>query len=180
MLYFLTGGIQTGKTRWLEGAIGELAVSGVPSYGVIAPGRWAQRGSGFEKLGIDNVLLPHGERLAFAEPGNPGWDFNQDAIERVNEHMASLADMRELADPGLLVIDELGWMELQKGVGLVAAMELLDAGACPTFSHALAVVRESLLPTAFERFSSAKWHGLRAILPEAPARDELLALLASA
>ena len=79
MLFLLTGDVQIGKTRWLERLAAELAGDGVPVAGVLAPGVWRVRephevpgerglaGEGrFEKLGIDNVLLPGGERVPFA------------------------------------------------------------------------------------------------------------------
>lgn len=72
MLYILTGDIQIGKTRWLQALVESLAENGVPSYGVVAPGVWreAQSSSGqpqYEKLGINNVLLPNGQEIPFAK-----------------------------------------------------------------------------------------------------------------
>ena len=71
MLFLLTGDVQIGKTRWLERLAAELSGDGVQVAGVLAPGVWRVRephevpgerglaGEGrFEKLGIDNVLLP--------------------------------------------------------------------------------------------------------------------------
>ena len=79
MLFLLTGDVQIGKTRWLERLAAELSGDGVQVAGVLAPGVWRVRephevpgerglaGEGrFEKLGIDNVLLPGGERVPFA------------------------------------------------------------------------------------------------------------------
>ena len=67
MLFLLTGDVQIGKTRWLEGLVGQIEEAGVPVAGVLAPGVWREQGSGgFEKLGIDNLLLPerHESHLA--------------------------------------------------------------------------------------------------------------------
>ena len=67
MLFLLTGEVQIGKTRWLESLVTELGAFGVPCAGVLAPGQWVPSmgpradANGFEKLGIDNVLLPGGE-----------------------------------------------------------------------------------------------------------------------
>ena len=119
MLFVLTGGVQTGKTRWLEELLADLQRAGVEPCGVMAPGVWADRrddpesfphadANGFEKLGIDNVLLPGGERIAFArrvdlaasegsyDPSSQsgkaklGWHISDEAINRVNGHLASL------------------------------------------------------------------------------------------
>ena len=40
MLFLLTGEVQIGKTRWLEGLVADLAERGVPCAGVLAPGQW--------------------------------------------------------------------------------------------------------------------------------------------
>lgn len=70
MLFILTGDIQIGKTRWLKSTCRKLAADGIPCAGVVAPGVWvpSEHGdaNGFEKLGIDNLLLPQGERIPFA------------------------------------------------------------------------------------------------------------------
>lgn len=76
MLFLLTGEVQIGKTRWLESLVAELGAFGVPCAGVLAPGQWVPStgphadANGFEKLGIDNVLLPGGERVPFARRGD--------------------------------------------------------------------------------------------------------------
>ena len=68
MLFLLTGEVQSGKTRWLCQVVDDLARSGVPCAGVLAPGVWhgTEEPGRFEKRGIDNVLLPGGERVPFA------------------------------------------------------------------------------------------------------------------
>ena len=196
MLFLLTGKIQTGKTRWLESALGALEADSVRTAGVIAPGMWRTRQDGtFEKLGIENVLLPDGERLKFALrrdlAGNEGhassqslraglgWAIDDSAIDRVDEHFKRLA--REAAQwngperRALLVIDELGRLELMHNGGLVSAMALLGGGATPAFPHALAIVREELLPTAFERFPDELWNGRCTLHPGEKSLATLLA-----
>lgn len=124
MLFLLTGDVQIGKTRWLEKLCGDLAAAGVCVASVIAPGQWVPRaeeqpggrhgfdGEGrFEKLDIDNVLLPQGERIVFArrrdlaegdQPFAQGeqakaaqlaWAISDEAIAQVNDHFAILAKM---------------------------------------------------------------------------------------
>ena len=57
MLFILTGDVQSGKTRWLERLVAELAADGVESRGVLAPGDGARtavrRAFGLASL-IDN------------------------------------------------------------------------------------------------------------------------------
>ena len=130
MLFLLTGDVQIGKTRWLEKLCGDLAAAGVCVAGVIAPGQWVPRAEGqpdgghgfdgegrFEKLGIDNVLLPQGERIVFArrrdlaegdQPFAQGeqakaaqlaWAISDEAIAQVNDHFAMLAKMGQGDSP---------------------------------------------------------------------------------
>lgn len=122
MLFVLTGDVQTGKTRWLERLVDDARAQGVVAEGVLAPGVWRRRAPGeeegarglagagaFEKLGIDNRLLPTGETLPFArrrdlaqEDGaydaesqsaraGLGWEISDAAIARVNAHFDELA-----------------------------------------------------------------------------------------
>ncbi|MBQ9955527.1 MAG: hypothetical protein IJO87_08895 [Eggerthellaceae bacterium] len=171
MLFVLTGDVQTGKTRWLQALLDELREGGVAVSGVLAPGVWRELPEGgFEKLGIDNVLLPQGERLAFARrrdlalaegafvaesqsaQANLKWEMPEGALERVNAHLASLAHVQPDGRPSLLVIDEVGRLELLRNGGLVEALRLLDGGPCEAYRHVLVIVREALLEAARERF----------------------------
>ena len=82
-----------------------------------------------------------------------------DADVGLAEGNEPVADARRL-----LVVDELGWMELERGEGLVNAMKLLDRGATPRWPHALVVVRASLVSLARERFKSV-WETVCEIAP---------------
>ncbi len=218
MLYILTGDIQIGKTRWLQAVVSELVAAGVPVAGVLAPGVWRPNPAcpnGLEKTGIDNVLLPGGERVAFARrhdlaldaagkldtvmPSNMRlvWRFSDEAVERVNAHFAHLAhlpgedsghagradcargagqvscDGSDCACGGLLVVDELGRLELECGLGLTNATDLLARGPRPGWPHALVVVRDMLLSRA-HALLDAPWRGaVREIGPTEEARREL-------
>lgn len=211
MLFILTGDIQTGKTRWLERLVGELAEAGVQVEGVLAPGVWRERADGepgerFEKLGIENVLLPGGERLAFARRrdlaqaegtfdatsqsarAQLGWEISDDAIAQVNRHFARLRELRlqeaaarQAAEgaapaPRLTVVDELGRLELLRGAGLSEALALLADGPSHARDHALAVVRADLAPLAEEQLAPA-WGTPARILPNDAARALVLSAL---
>ena len=229
MLFVLTGGIQTGKTRWLGRLVEALGAEGVRCAGVMAPGVWRERRRGtalsagelavgsraeseYEKLGIDNVLLPGGERVPFARRvdlacqagaydsrsqsarAGLGWAIDDAAIARVNAHFRalaaepagapvsgvgsadpSLADARRHAAT-LLIVDELGRLELMRGEGLVEAMALLDRGPTRAFPHALVVVREDLLPLAHKRLAPA-WGAPEPIRPDDAGVDRVRAAL---
>ncbi len=214
MLFILTGDIQIGKTRWLLELARGLSRDGVMCAGVVAPGIWvpSENGdeNGFEKLGIENVLLPQNERIPFAtrrdlaladgtlDPSSQsarmklGWEISDAAIAQVNAHFDNLTNVaRDGSAPeadvspnkaapgevsrqephhgGLLVVDELGRLELMRNQGLTSALALLDAGPAPAFPHALIVVREALIDQAKERFSGT-WGAPVALSPDDDAR----------
>lgn len=230
MLFALTGGIQTGKTRWLSELVGGLLADGVRCAGVLAPGVWRRRdvfaepsagersvggraGSAYEKLGIDNVLLPGGERVGFARRADLaresglacrdsqssraglGWAIDDSAIARVNAHFEMLAAAADDASspkdgsacvrrqnghrgraPSLLIVDELGRLELLRGEGLTAAVALLDRGPTPAYPHALVVVREDLLSIAREHLQPV-WGRIAPLRPDAEGIDLVRGLL---
>lgn len=215
MLFLLTGEVQIGKTRWLESLVTELGAFGVPCAGVLAPGQWAPSmgpradANGFEKLGIDNVLLPGGERIPFARRGDLAradgtfneesqaakaelaWHIDDAAIARVNAHFDELAaapvgakphsersaEGAESKDPsrapGLLIVDELGRLEIWRGGGLTSAMALLAQGPTAVFPHALAVVRDYLLDDA-EILLAEAWPDRCRISPDDAGRVVIL------
>ena len=198
MLFLLTGEVQIGKTRWLESLVTELADCGVSCVVVLAPGQWVPSegehadANGFEKLGIDNVLLPDGERISFARRGDLAradgtfdeesqaakaelaWHIDDAAIDRVNAHFNEIATHASAAAPGLLIVDELGRLEIWRGGGLTSAMALLAQGPTTTFPHALAVVRDYLLDDAEALFAEA-WPDRCRIKPNDAAREAILA-----
>ena len=281
MLFLLTGDVQIGKTRWLENLCASLQAAGTCVAGVVAPGQWVPRPEGqpggkhgfdgagrFEKLGIDNVLLPQGKRIEFArrrdlaakskaftegtqaKAAKLGWAISDTAIAQVNAHFATLAKQASIApaDSGaddstttqaevdtpaaapldngvcppvaaetaaktsplvqtntgestaaataakaggnvlaaapaanetrlaphaMLVVDELGRLELLHSCGLTNALAILDAGPTPQFPHAIAVVRETLLDEARRRFEP-RWGKATVIGPNDAARNLVL------
>lgn len=194
MLFLLTGDVQIGKTRWLESLVVELVERGVPCAGVLAPGQWVPStgehadGNGFEKLGIDNVLLPGGERIPFARredlaraegafneesqaaKAELAWHIDDGAIARVNAHFDALSLP---STPGFLIVDELGRLEIWRGGGLTSAMAILAQGPTSAFPHALAVVRDYLLDDA-EVLLSPAWPDCCRIAPDEAGREAVL------
>lgn len=90
-----------------------------------------------------------------------------------NSATGALPSAPAIARGSFLVVDELGRLELLRGCGLTNAMALLDAGPTPTFPHALAVVRETLLDQAVRRFAPT-WGTPRPIAPGDKARQLVL------
>lgn len=211
MLFILTGDVQIGKTRWLESLVSELETRGVPCAGVLAPGVWVERGANpdgsphFEKYGIDNVLLPGGERVALSRREKPvgepqkltseqvaallsapareqahdvkaHWNMSEEALSRIDAHFERLAARadRTQGAPGLLVVDELGRLELLAGQGLVSAMGLLAQGPTPAWPVAVVVVRDYLVEVAHCALAPA-WPRIELLTPGDAARERVLA-----
>ncbi len=191
MLYLLTGQVQTGKTRWLQGLVSTYEARGVAVGGVLAPGVWREvtardGAASFEKLGIDNILLPEHETIPFASRRDLAvldgtidaesqsararlhWEISRDALARVNAHFEQLTrEAHVKTAASLLVVDELGWLELLRGEGLACALALLELGPTPAYPDAIVVVRETLLPQAHELLDGP-WNGdVREIAPGA-------------
>lgn len=232
MLFILTGDVQSGKTRWLVDLVAALEQQQVCCWGTLAPGIWiehpkphskqrtvenansetAQEEVTREKIGIENVLLPHKEKLCFAKQRDQlaahpdkhfaattesdhaklNWAISDTALQIVNEHFDSIAaqafplsenniskslgnstaskDRQALkseggsfpispkATPaqnmkGILIVDEIGRLEIEQNKGLSAAVSLIEKGSSLLYEHALIVVRKTLLAACRAQFS---------------------------
>ncbi len=210
VLYILTGDVQIGKTRWLQALVSDLEARGAVCDGVIAPGVWREdEAGGFDKLGIDNELLPTHEVVHFARRDDLAradcafdanaqsaqaklrWHISDKAIQKVNAHFDALieaakepqtVDMSECScihadqTKRMLIVDELGRLELLHNEGLTSAMELLKRGPEERYECALLVARDmfDLHRLAEMRFAAA-WGGSKRISPTDEARDEIVA-----
>lgn len=183
----------------LEGA--HVPVAGVLAPGVWRENPVCA--NGLEKIGIDNEMLPGHELVHFArrrdlllaesgdgslekcgqsETEQLGWAMSDEVIEQVDAHFAALeaqvtrdADNPETPQGGLLVVDELGRLELLRGLGLMHAVSLLRRGPSARWPHAVLIVRDWLLPQAHELFDAA-WSGeVEEISPTPDARARILA-----
>ena len=210
MLYILTGNVQIGKTRWLQALVSDLEARGTVCDGVIAPGVWREdETGGFDKLGIDNELLPTHEVVHFARRDDLAraegtfaanaqsakamlrWHISDEAIQKVNAHFDALIQAagvlqkldasecaRLHAGPAkrMLIVDELGRLELLRNEGLTSAMELLKRGPGECYGCALLVARDMFdLPRRAEMRFAAAWGGSKRISPTDEAHDEIVA-----
>jgi iron complex transport system ATP-binding protein len=148
----VTGGRGSGKSRWCarlaEGARRRAwRVAGVLSPAVFEGGR---------EVAIDlvDVVTDEGRRLAELRRGEGDgatterWRFVDATLDWGNEVLRRTSD----APPDLLVLDELGPLELTRGGGLGAGLALVDE-----LDHGVAciVVRPSLLDAAIRRWPDA-------------------------
>jgi len=150
-IIFLTGERDTGKTIICKQVIQTIRGANKKVTGVLSLGRYENN----RKTGIYCQDIATGEKklLAFHSPGwdklNPQreWQFMQESLAWGNEVMG------KSIPTDLLVIDEIGYLELEKNEGWTIALAALDS---IKFQYALVVVRPSLIEKAIERYPNAK------------------------
>ena len=145
----ITGGIGQGKTTLCRQLVAAATrqgwdVKGVLSLPVFVDGR---------KIGIDLLDVSSGEKRRLAHrhrptsgPRTPGWHFLASALVWGDQIL------NRAVPCDLLVIDELGPLELVRGEGWQAGIGALNSDA---YQIAVVVVRSSLLPTALETWPQA-------------------------
>ncbi len=140
-LALVTGNVEVGKTTAVEWVVALARAQGYVCAGVWSPARVV----GGQKVGIEAVDLSSGERrlLGRVATGGAGervgrYTFDPSVLAWVNGVLAAAI----VARPDLLVVDEIGPLELEWGSGLAPVLEPLAAGRVP---RALVVVRTWLL-----------------------------------
>lgn len=191
MIHLLTGEFGSGKTSWLLQMVDHAFAKDIPLAGVISPALFEDG----HKTGIDCLLLPSRECMHLAtrrdlvkppqkedpvplernttsmdpHPANGGlsrWVFTPETITRINRYCESLYSRAfSPAREPLLIVDEVGPLELLQNSGFREAMRLLDENI---YHHAVIVVRPSLIESARER-----WGTLRVFTPERDVSDFL-------
>lgn len=146
----LTGQIGSGKSTVAARVAALAQERGLRCDGLLCPPRLDERG---RKVGIDGLRLGTGERrpLADRDLSRPGvrcgiWRFEPGAMEWM---LAALTDaVRQ--QPDVLVVDEIGPMELLENRGLAPILPELAAGKVPL---AVVLVRQGLLAALMERLA---------------------------
>jgi nucleoside-triphosphatase THEP1 len=157
----ITGEIGSGKTT-VAGRVAERARhQGLTNGGLWCPARMTD-GS---KTGILAADLSGGERRLLAVrvdareeatgfSGKPGPATGQYAFDPATLTWANRVLSRAVAArPDLLVVDEIGPLELEQDQGLVPVLETLSAGIVPA---AMVVVRRRLLENLRERLGASR------------------------
>jgi nucleoside-triphosphatase len=165
----LTGDSGSGKTTTCLRLAERVSGQGLDCAGIVCPGRF----DGTRKTGIGILNLRTQERRSLAvvndRPGPLRTRMYQFDVEVMNWGMAAL----ESACPcDLLLIDELGPLELERGQGWVNAFDILRAGQ---FRLAVVVVRPSLV----EAFAAVMGIARESLLTlhKTPGDDDLIARL---
>jgi nucleoside-triphosphatase THEP1 len=149
-LYLLTGDRQAGKTSLCADLATRASAQGYQVAGLLSPAVFR---SG-KKIGIDLLDLATRDRRRLArlqaeyspEVGGRRWRLDQRALSWGNQILGAIDDC------DVLILDELGPLEMLERDGLTQAFELLEAGR---YSLACVVVRPALLPAAFELWPQA-------------------------
>ena len=138
MVLVLSGPVHAGKTTFLERSLPLWAARGLSCSGFISPAVTDEAG----ETGYDLVEIATGRRLPYLRRhGLPGAErigpyiFVPETLERAR------TIIRETGPPGLLVVDEVGPLELRGGGLWPALRDALEAPG-PTL---LCVVREDIL-----------------------------------
>ncbi len=135
----LTGVREIGKTRVCERVVEEAQKRGFSCAGVLSPGLFESQ----EKVDISLVDVASGEERLLATADEVPHGVRWGRFRFVPSSLAWGGDLLATATPcDLLVVDELGPVELETGQGLVKAFDVLAQGG---FSLALVVVRPALL-----------------------------------
>lgn len=147
-LFIVTGDRGAGKTTWCTELGRRALASGIVAAGLLSPAVFAAG----QKIGIDLIDIATQERRRLANrrpklPENPGgmiWQFDAQTLQWGNEVLANISQCQ------LLLLDELGPLELLEGQGFTEGLEILDRNTMN--ATACAVVRPSLVSNAMARW----------------------------
>jgi len=146
-LAVVTGPSGAGKTTWCTALTDVAQACGLRIGGLLSPAVF----EGSVKTGIDLTDLSSGatRRLAHRrttpQPDAPTrrWQFEAETVRWANEVLS------EITDCDLLLLDELGPLELVHGKGFTAGLEVLNR---QPYRIGLTVIRPSLLVEAQRRW----------------------------
>ncbi len=151
-IIIVTGPKGSGKSSFCVEMALLARAYGLDVAGVISLPRF----DGSTKAAIDLMRLRTSStrRLAFRRDGRPpgntlhttSWDFDESTIEWGN------SSLQDAIPCDLLVVDEVGPLEMERGAGLLAGLDALDSR---NYLLALVVVRPDLVPKALKRWPDA-------------------------
>ncbi len=169
-LFVLCGASGTGKTTLCRDTAALLKASGAKVAGILSPPEFTEG----RKTGILVQDIRTGEQRRLAEPAlskeasaGLGWRFDLSSLKWGTDILRASTPCE------VLMVDELGPLELKQNKGWTVAWEILEARK---FHTALVVVRPSLLEPLKERLRGHEIEILHATpgLPNAPFLSKLL------
>jgi nucleoside-triphosphatase THEP1 len=149
----LTGPVGVGKTTVAQRVVGLARRQGLLCGGLLAPAMMDACG---RKAGIWGVDIGSGERRMLARTDR---DLGGPAVGPYSFDEAALAWATGVVDGAigtceLLVVDEIGRLELERGLGLAPILPRLAAGQA---SRSLVLVRDYLLTKLQGKLESVEW-----------------------
>jgi nucleoside-triphosphatase len=147
-LILVTGERGSGKSTWCTRLVAHARLKHLTTQGVLSPAVF----DGENKVGIDLIDLHSDERRRLAvlrQAGasgivTPRWHFDAAVLAWSDQILNCVS-----ADRDLLVIDELGPLEFDRGEGWQSGLAALDSGR---YRVAFVVVRPELIPQAHARW----------------------------
>ncbi|MFO8035592.1 MAG: nucleoside-triphosphatase [Anaerolineales bacterium] len=149
--WIITGEIGAGKTLFCMEIVELARQAGLSLGGLISPGVFEDG----RKVGINVVDLKGQQTCRLANPrkegvsgpSTKGWSFVEGSVAWGNRVLAQAVPC------DILIIDELGPLEFERGEGWVKGLTILDEG---DFEVGLVVIRPHLLDQALERWPDAQ------------------------
>lgn len=142
----LTGPVGVGKTTIAQRVVDLARQQGLICGGVLAPAITDHRG---RKVGVYGIDLRTGERRTLARTdrdlGGPTvgvYSFDGEALAWAVQVVEQALDPRTTPPCDLVIVDEIGKLELWQGIGLAPILPLLST---PRRPWVLILVRDSLL-----------------------------------
>jgi nucleoside-triphosphatase len=150
-LIIVTGDRGAGKTIFCARLIELARSSGRSIGGVLSPAVFEEG----EKIGIDAIDLRTRERRRLADRFDPAqqgpstrrWSFHADTIKWGNTVLQSVTSC------DVLIVDELGTLEFDRGEGWIVGLNAIDAG---DYRLGVVVIRPELLNAAQQRWPQAQ------------------------
>ncbi len=147
-LFIVTGSQGAGKTSFCADIISEAQKAGWRTAGLLS--RAVFDGSQRTAINAEDIATGQTRRLAIRSEGHPAaigcWIFDEDTLSWGN------TVLKNSLPCDLLVIDELGPLEFDQGLGWQEGFAALDA---EQYAIAMVVVRPKLLGQALLRWSKA-------------------------
>lgn len=151
IIWIISGPIQVGKTHFCNSFIKEAQAQGFTLAGVVCPPVFEEQNKtaiNIEDLKTHKTRILATKRTTASEGLlTDHWAFNEEVLRWGNLVLA------ETEDCDILLIDELGPLEFNRGQGWQNGLLAIDKGK---YRIALVVIRPALVETAINRWPNAR------------------------
>ena len=148
----ITGTKGEGKSTFLSGFISAIRDSGISIQGLFSPAIFT---NGIKTgIAVENLATCERKQLAYFDPGwdpemkDREWRFDAGNIIWGNQVLKKINTYSDI-----LIVDEVGYLELEKHSGWNAIFPLLRSNL---YAHAYLIVRESLVGIAQSAWKNAR------------------------